>query len=59
MKDTNLIKRSKELAPLSPDHHEGLLFVWKIKQGLANKASFETLRNYSFLVLEQSSRLSF
>ncbi|WP_121357378.1 hemerythrin domain-containing protein [Flavisolibacter nicotianae] len=28
------IKRSKELVPLSKDHHEGLLFAWKIKQGL-------------------------
>ena len=30
------IKRSKELVPLSKDHHEGLLFGWKIKQGLKN-----------------------
>jgi iron-sulfur cluster repair protein YtfE (RIC family) len=28
------IKRSKELAPLSREHHEGLLFVYKIRQGL-------------------------
>ncbi|NTS41138.1 hemerythrin domain-containing protein [Flavisolibacter sp. BT320] len=30
------IKRSKELVPLSKEHHEGLLFGWKIKQGLRN-----------------------
>jgi hemerythrin-like domain-containing protein len=30
------IKRSKELVPLSKEHHEGLLFAWKIKQGLRN-----------------------
>jgi iron-sulfur cluster repair protein YtfE (RIC family) len=30
------IRRSKELVPLSKEHHEGLLFGWKIKQGLAN-----------------------
>lgn len=30
------IKRSSELAPLSREHHEGLLFVWKIRQGLKN-----------------------
>ena len=30
------IKRSKELVPLSKEHHEGLLFGWKIKQGLQN-----------------------
>jgi len=28
------IKRSKELAPLSREHHEGLLFVWKIRHGI-------------------------
>lgn len=30
------IKRSKELVPLSKEHHEGLLFAWKIRQGLQN-----------------------
>ena len=30
------IRRSKQLAPLSREHHEGLLFAWKIKQGLKN-----------------------
>src|SRR4051812_38006369 len=30
------IKRSKELVPLSKEHHEGLLLGWKIKQGLGN-----------------------
>jgi hemerythrin-like domain-containing protein len=29
------IKRSRQLAALSREHHEGLLFVWKIKQGIA------------------------
>lgn len=28
------IKRSKELVPLSRDHHEGLLLCWKIRAGL-------------------------
>lgn len=28
------IKRSTELAPLSREHHDTLLFAWKIKQGL-------------------------
>lgn len=28
------IKRSPQLAPLSREHHEGLLLVWKILQGL-------------------------
>ena len=30
------IKRSPQLAPLSREHHEGLLFVWKIRQGVRN-----------------------
>jgi hemerythrin-like domain-containing protein len=30
------IKRSTQLAPLSREHHEGLLTVWKIRQGLRN-----------------------
>ena len=28
------IKRSKELTPLSREHHDGLLFTWKIRQGI-------------------------
>lgn len=30
------IRRSEALAPLSREHHEGLLLVWKIRQGLKN-----------------------
>jgi hemerythrin-like domain-containing protein len=41
------IKRSKELAPLSREHHDGLLFVWKIRQGLENNTSVETLCSYT------------
>jgi hemerythrin-like domain-containing protein len=41
------IKRSKELAPLSREHHDGLLFVWKIRQGLANNTPLETLRDFT------------
>ena len=47
MAETKPIKRSKELAPLSRDHHDGLLFSWKIKQGLANGTSVETIGNYT------------
>ena len=32
--DIKPIKRSAQLAPLSREHHEGLLFVWKIRQGI-------------------------
>ncbi len=47
MGDLKPIKRSKELAPLSREHHDGLLFAWKIKQGLTNGTSIETLCNYT------------
>jgi Hemerythrin HHE cation binding domain len=41
------IKRSPQLAPLSREHHDGLLFAWKIKQGLENRASMENMGHYS------------
>jgi len=47
MEEIKPIKRSKELAPLSREHHDGLLFAWKIKQGLANGTTVETLCNYT------------
>src|SRR5215510_7930242 len=47
MEETKPIKRSKELAPLSREHHDGLLFAWKIKQGLANGTSIETLVDFT------------
>jgi hemerythrin-like domain-containing protein len=47
MNEIKPIKRSKELAPLSREHHDGLLFSWKIKQGLANETSLETVCNYT------------
>ncbi len=42
------IKRSEQLAPLSREHHDGLLFSWKIKQGLTNKTSLELLKKFTF-----------
>ena len=47
MEETKPIKRSKELAPLSREHHDELLFAWKIKQGLANGTPVETLCSYT------------
>ncbi|HEX4876854.1 MAG TPA: hypothetical protein VFV31_09305, partial [Chitinophagaceae bacterium] len=41
------IKRSKQLAPLSREHHDGLLFAWKIKQGIANNATVEQMRKFA------------
>ncbi len=45
--ETKPIKRSSQLAPLSREHHDGLLFAWKIKQGIDNKTALDTLRQYS------------
>jgi len=47
MEEIKPLKRSRELAPLSREHHDGLLFAWKIKQGLANATSIETLCNFT------------
>ncbi len=44
--DNPPIKRSSELAPLSREHHEGLLFVWKIRQGLLLQIDHERLARF-------------
>jgi hemerythrin-like domain-containing protein len=45
--DVKPIKRSQQLAPLSREHHDGLLFAWKIKQGIENKAPLDVMTNYT------------
>ncbi len=45
--ETKPIKRSEQLAPLSREHHDGLLFAWKIKQGIENRTPLDMLRKYS------------
>lgn len=45
--ETTPIKRSKQLAPLSREHHDGLLFSWKIKQGIENRAALEKMREFT------------
>ncbi len=40
------IKRSEQLAPLSREHHDGLLFCWKIRQGLGNGTPVSTLQEF-------------
>jgi len=45
--ETKPIKRSKELAPLSREHHDGLLYVWKIREGLKNGTSIDMLVKYT------------
>jgi hypothetical protein len=45
-KEIKPIKRSKQLTPLSKDHHDGLLFAWKIKQGFKNGADIKLIAEY-------------
>ena len=47
MEEIKPIKRCKELAPLSREHHDGLLFSWKIKEGLANETPVEKICAYT------------
>lgn len=48
MEEIKPIKRSNELAPLSREHHEGLLFVWKLRQGLQKGVATERLIKFIF-----------
>ena len=47
------IKRSEELAPLSREHHDGLLFVWKLRVGLRKNISVERLKKFTFWFWQQ------
>lgn len=40
------IKRTEELKPLSREHHLGLLFIWKIKEGVKLGVDPSRLRSY-------------
>ena len=53
------IKRSPELAPLSKEHHDGLLFVWKIRQGLKNDTSIDKLRSYTIWYWKEHTKPHF
>ncbi|EMR02956.1 hemerythrin domain-containing protein [Cesiribacter andamanensis] len=41
------MKRDPNLVPLSREHHFGLLFCWKIKQGLSKGVSLQVMRDYA------------
>jgi len=47
MNEGQPLKRSVELQAISREHHDGLLFVWKIRQGLDNHTSIEKLKEYT------------
>ncbi|MFD2512512.1 hemerythrin domain-containing protein [Pontibacter locisalis] len=39
-------KRDKSLVPLSREHHFGLLFCWKIREGIKNGADLQVIGDY-------------
>lgn len=41
------IKRSEHIAALSRDHHAGLLFCWKIKEGLRHGIDLQRINQYA------------
>lgn len=40
------IKRNQNLVNLSKDHHFGLLFIWKIRQGITKNVPVEIIKDY-------------
>lgn len=40
------MKRNENIVPLSRDHHNGLLFSWKIRQGINKNIETERIRKY-------------
>jgi len=46
MPDKNPLVRSQQLAPLSREHHEGLLFAWRIREGLKKDTSLQTINDF-------------
>lgn len=44
---TTPIKRHEALQPLGREHHTGLLFSWKIREGLKRNADLMRMKNYA------------
>ncbi len=53
------IKRSKELAPLSREHHDGLMLVWKIRRGIKKGIQLERIGKYVQFFYQNSLRRHF
>ena len=53
------IKRSEQLKPLSHDHHDGLLFAWKIKQGVKKGSDPKIISKYVNWFWENHLQLHF
>jgi hemerythrin-like domain-containing protein len=46
MNNEGTLQRSPALQPLSAEHRDGLLFIWKLRQGLSNHTGNEKLRDF-------------
>jgi len=57
--DKKPIKRSEHIVALSRDHHAGLLFCWKIKEGLKKGADFLRINKYVKFFWEQHLKKHF
>ncbi|MFT3946192.1 MAG: hypothetical protein QM763_04385 [Agriterribacter sp.] len=44
--DTKPIRRTSQLLLVSREHHFGLLFCWKIRQGIKRSIAVERMLNY-------------
>ena len=47
MDRTKPLKRSKYLVDISRDHHHGLLFCWKIREGFKNDIAVTRIKQYA------------
>jgi hemerythrin-like domain-containing protein len=47
------LKRSAELAPLSREHHDGLLFVWKLREGVKQNIAPGRLKDFTIFFWQQ------
>lgn len=53
------LKRHPALISYSKDHHFGLLFVWKIRQGINKQKETERIRLYALYFFENNLRAHF
>lgn len=54
-----LIKRSEHIVALSRDHHAGLLFCWKIREGVRKEMPLDTILKYVNFVWERHLKQHF
>jgi hemerythrin-like domain-containing protein len=53
------IRRSKHIMALSKDHHSGLLFCWKVKEGIKRSVALPRITNYINFFWENHLRKHF